>query len=149
MKTWNKLAAPCGLYCGVCSVYVADTNNDIGLKEKIAPVYGVTVEELQCDGCNSDRLFKYCRTCSIRDCVTQKGFEGCYQCRDFPCKFTEAFPTEAGRKIMSQAISRWRELGTEKWVEEENKRYRCPQCGAGLLRGARRCRNCRNQVAID
>ena len=145
----KKLAAPCGLYCGICGVYVAHRDNNSKLKEKLAGVYDVTVEQVQCDGCLSNILFAYCETCSIRDCTIKKGIEGCYQCDDFPCKFIKHFPTVAGRPMMLRAIPAWRELGTERWMEEEERRYQCPHCGHKLIRGAKRCRNCNNQVDID
>ena len=145
----DKLAAPCGLYCGACSVYVAYKSNDMKLKEKVAPIFGVTVDQISCEGCFSEKLFKYCQTCSIRDCALEQDLEGCYQCRDFPCHFIHVFPTEAGRKIMLRSVSRWRELGTRRWMEEEEKRYHCLNCGHRVLRGAKRCANCRNPVDTD
>ena len=36
----NKdLLAPCGLYCGVCAVYIADRENNLKFKERIVNVY--------------------------------------------------------------------------------------------------------------
>jgi len=40
-------------------------------------------------------------------------------------------------------------LGTEKWVEEEENRYRCPHCNGQLFRGAKRCGSCKELVEID
>ena len=48
-----------------------------------------------------------------------------------------------------RAIPRWREIGTEAWVAEEEQRYLCPGCGAKLFRGAKRCRECKQQVDLD
>ena len=46
---------------------------------------------------------------------------------------------------MLRSIPARRELGTERWMEEEEKRYHCPQCGNALFRGAKRCRGCGKQ----
>ena len=40
-------------------------------------------------------------------------------------------------------------MGTEKWVEAEQKRYLCPHCGYQLFRGAKRCRGCKEPVDQD
>jgi predicted RNA-binding Zn-ribbon protein involved in translation (DUF1610 family) len=48
-----------------------------------------------------------------------------------------------------RAVPRWREIGTEKWMEEEDKRYICPHCGYPTFRGAKRCRECKNPVDLD
>ena len=149
MKEKNKLAAPCGLYCGVCGVYIAHKNNDTKFKERLQNVYWVGTEEIKCNGCLSDVLFKYCLDCPIRTCTASKGIEGCHECRDFPCQFIDDFPLPVGQKVILRAIPAWRQLGTEKWMEKEEERYHCPHCGYKLFRGAKRCRNCKQPVDVD
>jgi len=149
MENKKELAAPCGLYCGVCGILIAHRDNNIKFKERLTTVYGVTVDEIKCEGCLSDELFGYCQTCSIRSCTIDKGIEGCHQCNDFPCKFIENFPIPVGKKVILRAIPTWREIGTKRWMEEEEKRYRCPYCDYKLFRGAKRCRNCQKPVDVD
>lgn len=149
MTANRDLLAPCGLYCGVCAVSIAHREGNEKFKEKLGPVYGVTAEEIRCRGCQSDEVFMYCKACPIRSCATEKGYEGCYQCDDFPCSFIDDFPQPVGKKVIMRAIPQWREMGTEKWVAAEEARYRCPQCGHGLFRGAKRCRECKTPVDLD
>lgn len=149
MEIKDELAAPCGLYCGVCGVYIAHKDNNNKFKERLTKVYGVRVDDIKCKGCLSDELFLFCKSCSIRSCTKKKGFEGCHQCDEFPCKFIERFPLPVGKKVILRAIPTWREIGTEKWMEEEEKRYHCPHCGYTLFRGAKRCRNCKEAVDVD
>ncbi|MFW9902114.1 MAG: DUF3795 domain-containing protein [Candidatus Thorarchaeota archaeon] len=156
MTEINKaLLAPCGLYCGVCAIHIADKDNNAKFKEILVDVYkpfSKTIEDIKCKGClseNQDDIFGYCKMCPIRDCVKSKGFESCYQCNDFPCKFIDKFPVPVGKKVILRAIPQWKELGTEKWVEAEEKRYHCPECGNPLFRGAKRCNKCKNPVNVD
>ena len=150
----NELLAPCGLYCGVCRVYIAHRDNDIEFKQEILPIYKAygakNVEDIACEGCLSDGIvFPYCKTCSIKDCIKDKGIEGCRQCDGFPCDIIDNWPSPAGKKVMLRVIPVWRELGTEKCVESEEKRYKCPQCGNQLFRGANQCINCKVAVDVD
>jgi hypothetical protein len=69
----------------------------------------------------------FCESCPISLYAAEKHIEGCHQCNDFP------FPV--GRKVILRAISTWRTLGTDRWMEEEEKRYYCPHCGYKLFRG--------------
>ena len=145
----DALAAPCGLYCGVCGVYIAHRDKNTKFKERLTTVYGVGVNEIKCHGCLSDELFGYCQTSSIRSCTIEKSIGGCHQCDDFPCRFIEDFPLPVGKKVILLAIPTWRELGTNRWMDEEEKRYHCPECGYKLFRGAQRCRECRELVNVD
>ncbi|MEW6112446.1 MAG: DUF3795 domain-containing protein [Thermodesulfobacteriota bacterium] len=145
----QALLSPCGLYCGVCGIYVAHREGNEKFKEKLAPVYGCTPEEIACDGCLGTTRFKYCQTCPIRSCAEGKSYEGCHQCNDFPCQFIENFPVEVGKQVIMRAIPYRRSVGTEKWVEDEEKRYSCPECGNQLFRGAKRCRSCKTAVNLD
>ena len=145
----SALAPPCGLYCGVCAIYIAHRDNNQKFKERLPSLYGVSLEEIKCEGCLSDNVFVYCRSCPIKSCAAGKGLEGCHLCADFPCKFIEEFPIAVGKKVIMQAIPAWRELGTERWIAQEEKRYLCPQCGYALFRGAKKCRACGLSVDLD
>ena len=149
MEVKKELAAPCGLYCGVCAVYIADRDNNTKFKERLTTVYNLPVEEIQCEGCLSERPIIFCQNCSIKACTEKKGIEGCHQCADFPCQFINDFPIDVGKKVIMRAIPTWRELGTEKWMEEEEKRYLCPHCGYPVFRGVKRCRQCGNELDLD
>jgi predicted RNA-binding Zn-ribbon protein involved in translation (DUF1610 family) len=144
-----ELLAPCGLYCGLCAIMIADRDENAALKEKLAGLYGVTVDDLHCKGCKSDAKFGYCQFCPIRNCTEERGFEGCYQCDEWPCNLIEQFPMPVGKKVMMRVVPAWKELGTEAWVESELEHYRCPSCGQAQFRGAKRCRNCKTDLALD
>jgi hypothetical protein len=143
----RETLSPCGLYCGVCGIYLATLNNDEGLRAKLARAYGMPPEDLVCRGCRSDTVISFCRVCGIKECADGKGIEGCAQCDAFPCDKVEAFPVAEGKAHILTAVPRWRELGTEEWVAGEERRYTCRSCGNRLFRGARKCRSCGAMVA--
>jgi len=150
--------APCGLYCGVCGVYYATRDKNDKFLDKLLKMYQsnvpeqleeVTIEDLKCDGCMSDRVSVFCRVCAIKSCNKERGYVGCHECDDFPCSHIESFPMPVGKKVITRAIPYWREHGTEKWVRDEESRYRCPECDHQLFRGAKRCNKCKTPVDVD
>lgn len=150
----KELLAPCGLYCGVCRIYKAHKDNDLDFKKEILPTlndFGAkSVDDIICTGCLSNgAVFHFCRTCPIKDCIKNKEFEGCYQCDDFPCTIITNWADPLDKKIMLRAIPAWQELGTEKWVEQEEKRYECQKCGNMLFHGAKKCNKCKCAVDLD
>ena len=150
--TINKeLLAPCGLYCGVCGILMADRDGNEKFKERLSTVYGLKPEHIRCQGClaEEDKVFAYCQVCPIKSCTREKGIEGCHLCDDFPCQHIENFPMPVGKRVMLRAIPQWRAWGTDKWVAEEERRYLCPRCGYQLFRGAKRCRRCKEPVDQD
>ena len=56
-----------------------------------------------------------------------------------PCHHIENFPMTVGKKVILQAISYWRGAGTEKWIQDEEARYICPECGNKVFRGVVKC----------
>ena len=155
--------APCGLYCGVCAIYMAHRDDNRKLKERLVGLYqgggigkgtlpnseGLSVEDIRCRGCLSDDLFMHCRQCEIRICTQEKGYTGCHQCAEFPCNHIENFPMTVGKKVILRAIPHWREVGTEKWIQEEEARYVCPECGNKVFRGVVRCNQCKAELDLD
>lgn len=143
----HALVAPCGLYCGVCGIHVVTKSGDMILKEKLAKAYGDTPDKINCLGCLSNSVYWYCRVCAIKSCVTEKKYSGCHQCDSFPCDKIDNFPVPEGKKNILRAIPQWRALGTEEFIKAEEKLFSCSSCGAGLFRGARKCRHCGTVVA--
>ncbi|MFC1825217.1 DUF3795 domain-containing protein [Thermodesulfobacteriota bacterium] len=145
-ETKQKLLAPCSLYCGVCGFFVAYRENDRGLKEKMAKFYGCSPEEVVCEGCFSDKRFKHCEVCAIRACASEKNIEGCHRCEEFPCRLIDDFSQPIAKKFILEGVPARKRLGKEKWVEEEENRYRCSKCGTIFFRGASYCTQCQIEI---
>ncbi|MGB5423029.1 MAG: DUF3795 domain-containing protein, partial [Desulfobacterales bacterium] len=109
----------------------------------------LSADDIRCRGCLSDERFMHCRQCEIRNCTKEKGFTGCHQCAEFPCHYIENFPMTVGKRVILRAIPYWREAGTEKWIQDEETRYICPECGNKAFRGALKCNQCKKQLDLD
>jgi len=168
MKGWTekeikdkKLMAPCGLYCGVCGVYIATRDHNDKFKAALGTVYKTPPEETECLGCMQphppEKLYIYCKICEIRDCVKSKGYYSCHQCDQWPCHLIDNFGLKTGLQVMKRTIPIWRkcvelnddEKGSIDWARSECERYHCSSCGAPLFRGAQKCRNCKRFVADE
>lgn len=166
MEGWSEeefrnrdLMAPCGLYCGACGVYIATRDRNEKFKAVMGNLYGTRPEDTECLGCmQADpprKLYGYCRTCGIRDCVREKGYESCHPCTEWPCSRIDNFGLATGVRVMKRAIPAWRAMvaelghkeGSAAWARSECERYHCPHCGKPLFRGAQRCRACKQPVA--
>lgn len=145
----RNLMAGCGLYCGVCGVLIAHRDNNVKFKERLATVYGCRLEDLACDGCNSGNTPAFCSNCDYRNCVREKGLDGCHQCPDWPCEMVENFPLAVGKKVIMRAVPAWKALGDEAFAAAEEARYQCPECGYPAFRGAKRCRQCKAELDLD
>lgn len=155
----RELMAPCGLYCGVCGVYLSTRDDNEKFRALLGRLYGTAPEETRCLGCMQEEpprlLYSYCRECPIRDCVRKRRLQSCSECADWPCGLIRDFPLATGRRVMARTIPLWREhvsrhgpeRGSVEWARAECARYHCPSCGAPLFRGAQRCRACDSAVA--
>ena len=149
--------SPCGLYCGVCGVHYASRDSNEKFMEKLLNVYkgkisgldDLTTKDLYCKGCLSDNPNVFCKVCAIRDCTQEKGYQGCHECNAWPCEHIENFPMPVGKKVIMRVIPYWREHGTEKFIQDEEARYVCPECGHQIFRGAKRCNKCRTAIDLD
>ena len=54
-----------------------------------------------------------------------------------------------GKKVILQAVSYRRKVGTEKWVQDEAARYVCPECGNTVFRGVVTCNRCKVKLDLD
>ncbi len=95
----RELAAVCGLYCGTCEA----------------------IEE-GCRACGYQLgLTSHGECVLFQCCVVERGLEHCGLCLDFPCQsfLSHAEAMEVQRRY--RALLRRREMGTDRWLEEQKK----------------------------
>jgi len=106
MKINPDFISPCGLYCGVCAIYMAHRDNNQKFKEGLAGVYrgevsgkgalpnseNISAEDIRCRGCLSDDLFMHCNQCEIRDCTNK------INAMNFPVSILKIFPWLLGKR---------------------------------------------------
>jgi hypothetical protein len=109
----------CGLYCGACP-NLLHTKAGTGTE--------------RCYGCKSEQPTAYCATCGIKTCATQKGYEFCNECSEInTCVQMRKF-VEDTKWLYQQGVLKNMETirrdGLAKWLEAQDKRWRCANCGA-------------------
>lgn len=163
MTVNRELISLCSLYCGVCAIYIASRDNNIKLKERLVNLYkggtpgkgtlpnseALSIDDIHCGGCLSEDLFMHCQQCEIRACTREKGYSGCHECNEFPCRFINNFPMSVGRRVILRSVPYRRQYGTEKWVKDEEARYICPECGQKVFRGVMKCNRCKTPLDLD
>ena len=92
----ENMTAYCGLDCAVCPAHLAWKNDDDKLREKQAkewgsPEYPLTKAEINCVGCKVDAepKFKFCASCTVKSCASERGVETCAHCDDYGCEKIE------------------------------------------------------------
>jgi hypothetical protein len=153
----------CGNYCGACSIMMAyrtgklDQFASYWTKENLIEslkAQGICVSEkdslkLQCHGCKTDTVFINCKHCKIRDCAIGRNMDHCFNCADFPCHL---FNNTLFNKDMQQMLPHLKlvkenqnyikEKGIERWLEEQAKRWKCPECQTTASWYTMSCTNC-------
>lgn len=145
IKPDKTKAAVCGLFCPSCTVYIA-THEDPERLKAIASRSNVPVEEMECDGCRSDRLNLFCRTrCKMKKCAAEKGIDFCGSCGEYPCPELKEFQSlMPHRKELWNSQQRIKEAGWDTWFEEMTELYSC-SCGAINSAYDLKCRKCGNE----
>jgi len=104
----EKLAAPCGLYCGACIAYVVSKRcHGCGCK---------------CGKCIASECQKECVIYEC--CVKRKGLKACYECEEFPCSMLIQFsrdPVWLTHLTVLENLLRRKNVGTEKWLKEQRR----------------------------
>lgn len=101
---------------------------------------GYLREKNPCGGCfKNDDLHKpkLCRSCYITNCKklveTESGF--CFDCKIFPCarikKLDKRYRTKYSMSMIEN-LEYIQNHGIEKFLVNEEKRWKCEKCGSGL-----------------
>ena len=86
----KQLIACCGIDCEYCDARVATVANDDKLREETAQKWSamynssnIVAKSINCMGCRFDGpKFSHCNDCEIRNCVHEKGFNTCGDCKE-------------------------------------------------------------------
>ena len=148
----KHFAAPCGLYCGACSIRAAYNRKDNQMLKTMADGvslylgHKVEADDLACGGCLSNTLAAPCRECKIRDCAFSKGLIHCSKCNDFPCELVTSFNNDGlpHHAEVLKNIRRQKQVGVDSWLAEQAERWRCPGCTAEIDWYAGQCPECDN-----
>ena len=128
---YKGLIAACGMNCGLCIGYLRDKN--------------------PCGGCftkDDKNKPKVCRSCSIVNCehlkLSKSGF--CFECEKFPCirlkKLDSRYKTNY-RMSMLGNLEHIQLKGLDDFLIEEEIRWKCNVCGAGLSVHRNYCLSCK------
>ena len=146
----EKFVAPCGLYCGACSIRSAYNRNDSVLLKAMADGvslylgHKVEAKDLACKGCLSDVVSISCRECKMRDCAFSKGLKYCSECTDSPCELIKNFNSDGlpHHAEVLYNVRHQQEIGVDAWAKEQEVIWRCPGCSAGTDWYANKCHSC-------
>ena len=136
MESLDKasLIAPCGMNCGVCVSYLA-MKYDLK-KQGFRKTY--------CSGCrprgkNCTFMKKHC------DLLGKGLVRFCYECEKFPCSRLKDLDKRYRTKYhmsMIENLKFIKEHGIERFLEKEEVKWRCPECGEVICCHNGLCLNC-------
>ena len=132
--SYHGLITACGMNCGICIGYLREKN--------------------PCGGCHKkDDLNKpkSCRSCVIVNCdslaKTESGF--CYECNKYPCsrlkRLDKRYRTNYGMSMINN-LNFICQNGMDTFLENEQNRWTCDVCGAGLSVHRDFCLNCKSEL---
>jgi hypothetical protein len=131
---YHRLIAACGMNCGICIGHLREKN--------------------PCGGCfkkDDENKPKQCRSCIIVNCEslakTYSGF--CFDCEKYPCtrlkKLDKRYRTNYGMSMIEN-LDNIQKHGLEKFLENEEYRWTCKECGTRLSVHRNFCLNCKIEL---
>ena len=143
----QNLMGRCGLYCGVCEVYRAYKDSK-ELQKELAKKHNCLPQEVRCEGCQAIRRIltvgvygwsydkEWGTNCKILKCLDSKKLKFCYECAEYDsCERFDKFG-EICLGISLDLRKNWKTIRdgkTEEWLWEQDKNWRCPQCGNPII----------------
>lgn len=125
----TRSIASCGLNCGVCMAYLRDKN--------------------KCPGCRTENKDKpKTRShCKIKNCdeLKKDNSKYCFSCATFPCARLKSLDERYRRKYDVSPIKNLeniKESGIRKFIEDENAKWACHECGGTICMHKGCCSKC-------
>ena len=134
----EQLIAPCGMNCSLCVSYQFMKNdfNKQGFHKKYCP--GCVPR-----GKNCTHIGHKCRL------LAKGAVRFCYECSDFPCIILKALDKRYRSKYHMSMIENLvfiRENGMERFLEKEETKWSCPECGGTICCHNGLCLNCNIEI---
>ncbi len=142
----QELVGKCGLYCGACTIYVAQHDSE-EWREKIATKSNCSPEKVRCNGCGALTSECWGNGCKIVLCTRAKGVNYCYECSDFGEGKCDRFGNLAKSYLnagvdLRKNLSRIQAGETDEWLRESAERFTCKTCGKPVSAWFTECHNC-------
>lgn len=116
-----QLIAPCGMYCGVCSSFLAYVNQVPRQRGKFSYCTGCRPRDKQCSF-----LIKHCER------LRNHTVHYCYECPDYPCRRLEhvaaGYRAKYGLDFVHN-LELIRDQGEEALLDALHDRFACRSCG--------------------
>jgi hypothetical protein len=130
----SKLVARCGLWCGACRQYLVRAKNQLEQRGFKRGCEGCWIRDKNC-------------TFIKKDCapLRKNELDFCFECEVFPCKNLEKLEAIYSKDYSISLIAnlkRIKEIGIQKWIEEQEKLYQCPECGGEVCMHDFECFDC-------
>ena len=130
-----ELIAPCGMNCGICSGYLAKKYDIRSKGVRMTYCAGCRPRDKQCAF-----LKKRCET------LLNGRVEYCFECESYPCErlrhIDKRYFLSQFRMSMIENLEYIKEYGMEKFLEKEEEKWRCPECGGVICCHNGICFNC-------
>jgi hypothetical protein len=130
----KELIAPCGIYCGLCSAYLAYAN-DIAIKKGLIT---------HCIGCKPRN--KKCaylkKNCSL---LLNNEIDYCYECTEYPCRRLKHLDERYRKNYnysLIECLNIIKENGDEFFLDKEKKENECKKCGSLISIHNKKCFHC-------
>ncbi|MDW7669857.1 MAG: DUF3795 domain-containing protein [Bacillota bacterium] len=128
------LIAPCGMNCKLCVAYQ--------FKEKDLNKKGF--HRKYCPGCipRGENCKHMANKCEL---IGKGKLRFCYECEEFPCKRLKSLDKRYRTKYHMSMIKNLefiREYGMDRFLKEEEKNWKCPECGDVICCHNGLCLNC-------
>ena len=122
-KIDRQLIAPCGMYCAICSSYLAFKNNLPKVKGKI----------YHCQGCRprNKKCAFIIKRCEYSRDIIKGDIEFCFQCGCCPCDSLNKLDSRYRKNYGMSMIENLKvieEKGIPIFLENQRKKYQCPKC---------------------
>lgn len=87
-----------------------------------------TLENQDCGGCRGDQALHHTPDCVFTTCAAERGHDYCFECVEFPCAQIDRFATDGHQhhQLAVEHLKRMKEIGIEKWKEEQPQVMFCP-----------------------
>jgi len=126
--------APCGMNCSLCSAYQSQ-KYDLKMKG---------INRTCCPGCIERG--EHCKYKSCAGCGAGKGdVRFCFECEDYPCQHMKSLDKRYRTKYhlsMLYNLKHIKEHGIDAFLEAEQSKWACPNCGEPICCHIGVCLNC-------